>query len=158
MTPAQAMDVGSRLIHLLSQQQLFYRQLRDLAHKQTDLVANGDGETLLHVLSGRQRLIDRLTEIGRELEPLRADWERIAELLPESQRKQAQDMIKDVREILGQIIECDARDTEALYQQKERIADDIRSASVGKRMNQAYNAYQRNDPNNQSCFLDTQSD
>ena len=64
MTPAEAKDVGGKLIHLLSQQRLLYRQLKELAQKQSSLVDGNDPETLLRVLAGRQRLIDKLSAIG----------------------------------------------------------------------------------------------
>ena len=157
MTPAQAMDVGGRLIHLLSQQQLLYRQLRELAQKQTTLVATGDAEMLLGVLAGRQRLINRLNTISEQLEPLRADWQNIAASLPKSQRQQAQGLIEDVQAILGEILACDQRDTETLSEQKEKISQDIRKASLGKRMNRAYSSYGQNGATDQSCFLETNS-
>ena len=66
MTPAQAMDVGTKLIQLLSQQRLLYRQLKDLANKQSSLVDGRDPEMLLRVLASRQRLIDKLSVIDKE--------------------------------------------------------------------------------------------
>ena len=138
MTPAEAMDVGSKLIHLLSQQQLLYRQLRDLATKQSTLVEGGDPEMILRILAGRQRLIDRLTALNRELEPIRQDWQNVTESLPASQREEAQSLVESVQEILGEILASDERDTKTLYGQQQKIAGEIKEASVGKRVNRAY--------------------
>ena len=57
MTPAQAMDVGTKLIQLLSQQRLLYRQLQELAQKQSRLVDGRDPETLLRVLAGHSEAL-----------------------------------------------------------------------------------------------------
>ena len=138
MTPAEAMDVGSKLIHMLSQQQLLYRQLRDLAAKQSTLVEGGDPEMILRILAGRQRLIDRLTALNRELEPIRTDWQNVMDSLPTSQRQEAQSLVASVQEILGEILASDERDTKTLQSQQQKIAGEIKGASVGKRVNRAY--------------------
>ena len=138
MTPAQAMDVGERLINLLSQQRLLYRQLQELAQKQSRLVDGSDPEMLLRVLAARQRLINKLSAIDHELEPIRADWKKIAQALPEGQRQEALALVASVQEILGAILVNDEKDTKALNNQRQRVSSEIRDASAGKRVNQAY--------------------
>jgi len=138
MTPAQARGFGSKLIQLLTQQQLLYRQLLQLAQKQRSLVDGSDPEMLLKVLAGRQRLIDRLTEVDRELQPLRADWQQVARSLPAEQRAQAQNLVESVKEILADILTRDEQDTKALAGCRNEVAGQIATASQGKRMNQAY--------------------
>ena len=138
MTPAQAKDFGSRLIQLLTQQQLLYRQLQQLAQKQRSLVDGSDPEVLLKVLAGRQRLIDRLTEVDCELQPLRADWRRMAKTLPAEQRGEAQKLVEGVKEILADILTRDEEDTEALAGRRNEVAGQIATATQGKRMNRAY--------------------
>jgi hypothetical protein len=154
MTPAQAMDIGSRMINLLSQQQLLYRQLNELAQKQSDLVDGGDPEALLRILAGRQRLIDRLAALDRELRPIRADWQGVAESLPPVQRQQAQELVAGVQKILSEILDRDKRDTQALRDQQVKVAGQIRSTAAGKKMNQAYGA-RTAEPN--SSYFDTQT-
>jgi hypothetical protein len=152
MTPAQASDVGSRLIHLLTQQRLLYRQLQQLAAKQSELVDGNDPEMLLRLLGGRQRLIDRLAGIDRELEPIRRDWQEVAQALPAAQRDEALGLVASVQEILGEILARDERDTRTLQGQQQRVAGEIRGATTGKRMNQAY---AQSAGTGQSRFLDT---
>ena len=138
MTPDQAMDTGSKMIHLLTQQRLLYIQLRDLASRQSTLVDGKDPETLLRILAGRQRLIDRLAGLDRELRPVRADWQKIAEMLPPQQRQQAQELVQNVQNILGEIIVRDERDSETLSQQRQEVAKEICNVNAGKRVNRAY--------------------
>ena len=154
MTPAQAMDVGSKLIHLLTQQQFLYRQLQELAQKQSDLVDGNNPELLLRVLAGRQRLIDRLAGVNRELEPIRGNWQEIAQTLPEEQRDQAQTLVADVQRILGEILARDERDTKTLSQHHQQVAAEIRTTTSGKRMHQAYGQAQRVE---QSQYFDTRN-
>jgi hypothetical protein len=138
MTPAQAIDVGSKLIQLLSQQRLLYRQLKELAQKQSGLVDGSDPEMLLRVLASRQRLIDKLSVIDKSLEPIRADWQSIAKTLPPKQRTEAQDLVSSVQQILGEILANDERDTQVLMDQQKKVSHEIRNTSQGKQMNQAY--------------------
>ena len=154
MTPAEAMDIGSELIHLLSQQRLLYLQLQELASKQHALVDGSNPEMLLRVLAGRQRLIDRLTEINRQLKPIRDDWQQIAQTLPPAQRTQAQELVQNVQEILGEIIARDEQDSATMRDQQSKVATDIRNTSSGKRMNQAYG---RQTEISQSHYFDTNS-
>ncbi len=138
MTSTQAMNIGNTLINLLSQQRMLYRQLKELATKQSSLVDGSDPEMLLRVLASRQRLINKLTAIDQELEPIRSDWNAVSQSLPPQQRQEAQELIASVQDILGEIIARDEKDTKALFDQKQKVSQEIKSASSGKKMNQAY--------------------
>ncbi len=154
MTLTEAKDVGAHLIHLLTQQRLLYRQLRELAQKQSSLVDGSNPEILLRVLAGRQRIIDQLEVIDRELKPIRAQWQHIAKTLPPLQRQEAQQLVEEVQEILGEIIARDEKDTQTLSSQHQRVAAEIRSTTTGKRMHQAYG---QTKGSRQSKYLDTLS-
>jgi hypothetical protein len=154
MAMVEMTDEAARMIGLLTQQELLYRQLHQMAHRQTELVDGSRPELLLKVLAGRQRLIDRLTELNQQLEPLRARWTQIAGVLTEPQRQETQRLVGSVRQILSQILDRDEKDSQTLSRQKEGIAGEIRTASQGRRMNQAY-AQQARPVQNR--FLDTQS-
>lgn len=138
MTSAEAKDIGNKLIQLLTQQKFLYRQLKELTQKQTSLVDGHDPEMLLKILAGRQRLIDRLSLIDRELRPIRVDWQRVAASLPVSQREEAKSLIDSMQEILGEIIARDEVDTKTLHSQQQKVTTEIRSTTTGKRVNQAY--------------------
>ena len=100
MTLTEAKDVGAHLIHLLTQQRLLYRQLRELAQKQSSLVDGSNPEMLLRVLAGRQRIIDRLGAIDRGLKPIREQWQQIAKTLPRSERQQAQQLVEAAHTVM----------------------------------------------------------
>lgn len=147
MTTAQAVDIGRKLIQLLSQQQLLYRQLKELAGKQSQLVDGSDPEMLLKVLAGRQRLIDRLALVDRELEPIRDDWRDVSESLPKEQREEAQELLADVQKILGEILASDEADWKSLNQQQQKVAGQIQNASKGQKLNRAYGQSMANSKN-----------
>ena len=153
--PVKMKDVGGKLIHLLSQQRLLYCQLHELSQKQSSLVDGSDPEMLLRLLAGRQRIIDRLSAIDRELEPIRADWQRIAQALPITQREEAQRLVMEVQEILGDILARDERDTKMLSHHQQQISGQIQSANTGKRL---HNAYTRGGVSSSSRYVDMKSE
>jgi len=138
METARCKDAGRKVIELLTRQSLLYRELRSLAVRQTELVTGEDPETLLKVLANRQRLINRLSAIDAELEPIRADWERVAATLSNEQRHEVQRLVGEVQAVLGEILSRDARDTESLNRQKQQVSGQIRAAAEGRRLNRAY--------------------
>jgi hypothetical protein len=138
MTVTEAKDIGNKLIQLLTQQKFLYRQLKELSQKQSSLLDGNDPEMLLKILAGRQRLIDRLSLIDRELRPIRADWQKVAASLPLSQREEAMSLIESVQEILGEIIARDEIDTQTLHSQQQKVATEIHGTVTGKRVHQAY--------------------
>ena len=154
MTLTEAKDGGVHLIDWLTQQRLLYRQLRELAQKQSSLVDGSNPEMLLRVLAGRQRIIDRLGAIDRELKPIREQWQHIAKTLPALQRQEAQQLIEEVQEILGEILARDEKDSHVLSSRQQQVASEIRTTTTGKRMHQAYG---QNKASGQSKYLDTTS-
>jgi len=154
MQTIQTIERVENLIKLLSQQRCLYRQLQELARKQTELVDGRDPEMLLKVLGARQRLIDQLATIDRELAPVRSSWPEISGELSQEQRLEVHHLIDEVQQILGEILSHDEKDCERLNHQKQEVAGEIRGAMAGKRVNQAYAPAVSA---GQSRFLDTQS-
>jgi len=154
MQTIQTTEKVEKLIELLSQQRCLYGQLQELARKQTELVDGRDPEMLLKVLGARQRLIDQLTTIDRELAPVRAAWSEISGELSQGQQLEVQHLIDDVQKILGEILSHDEKDCERLSHQKQEVAGEIRGAMAGKRVHQAYAPAVSV---GQSRYLDTQS-
>ena len=154
MTTEQSKEKSNMLIELLTRQYFLYGQLRELAQRQSLVVDGNDPEMLLKILAARQRLIDQLMGVGRELAPIRAEWPKVAKSLTTEERRETQRLIDSVREILGEIISHDEDDYKVLNTQKKKVADEIRGTTAGQRMNQAY--AQAAGPD-QSRFVDTRS-
>lgn len=155
MTGSRTTDIGGKLIELLIQQSLLYRQLQELAQKQTDLVNGSDPEMLLKILAARQRLIDRLAAVDRQLQPIRDDWTTVSQSLSPSQRHEAQHLIDSVQQTLGEILARDEKDFNTLNSQKQKVSGEIRNVAAGKRVNQAY---AQNGTAAKNRFVDTKSE
>ena len=137
-TEVCADQTAGRLIELLGQQHLLYRQLKDLAVRQRQMVDGGQGEMLLKVLAGRQRLIDRLILLDRELRPLRQQWQEITEKLPADQRARAGELLEEIKAMLADILDSDRQDSDRLSDQRQDVTQALGGAARGRQAHRAY--------------------
>ncbi len=129
---------ADELLDLLTRQHDIYRELRDLASRQRSTIAAEDPTALLDILSQRQALIDQLTEINQRLEPVRADWKRIEQMLTTSQRQRAGKLVEQVGDLLQEILTSDEADTKLLSARKEMTGRQIRTQAAGAQVQAAY--------------------
>lgn len=129
---------AGELIDLLGQQHLLYRQLKDLASRQRQLVDGRQPEMLLKVLAGRQRLIDRLVLLDRQLRPLRQQWDQMMEQLPTEQRDRAGELLGEIKGMLADILDSDRQDSDRLSDQRGTVQKELGGAARGRQANRAY--------------------
>jgi hypothetical protein len=155
MKEVQASDIGVRLIELLTQQSILYRQLRELSQKQTGLADGSDPETLLKILAARQRLIDKLKVITGELTPIRSDWQRVSAGLEPAQKREVGKLVSEVQNTLQDILARDEKDSQKLSDSKQQVFNEIQGVSAGKLLNRKYG---QPSSSGQSRYLDVSSE
>jgi len=155
MKEVKTLDIGVRLIELLTQQSVLYRQLRELSQKQTSLVDGSDPEALLKILAGRQRLIDKLKVITGELAPIRSDWQRISSGLAPAQKQEVGRLVLEVQNTLQDILSRDEKDSQKLSDSKGQVFKEIQGVSAGKILNRKYG---QPSGSGQSRYLDVSSE
>ena len=155
MKAVRASDVGVKLIELLTQQSVLYRQLRELSQKQTGLVDGRDPEMLLKILAARQRLIDKLKAITDELNPIRSDWQRVSAGLAPAQKQQVSTLVSEVQNTLQDILARDEKDSQKLSASKQQVFKKIQGVSTGKLLNRKYG---QPASSGQSRYLDISSE
>lgn len=138
MTGIHPSQWASGLVEVLDRQQELYRQLEDLAGEQGRLVQSGDSELLLALLSRRQALIDRLTEVGRELEPYKQQWPEAWGQLERGDRDRIGKLVRHVQDALDRIMRQDERDRDALTQQRQQAQQSLQRMHRGSSMHRAY--------------------
>lgn len=139
MTDNTPADVSaSQLLDLLTSQHELYRDLRRLAGIQRDLIAAEDPAGLLNLLAQRQQLIAQLAEINVQLEPARADWQRVEAMLTDQQRARARDLVGQVEKLLDEILTADEADSKMLSARKEMIGRQIRATAAAAQVQAAY--------------------
>lgn len=141
------------LATVLDKQCTLYRQLDELSQRQSELIAESRSEELLGVLARRQRIIGELGRINGKLAPFRRSWEKVRQALVEPHRSRIESSLDEVRRLLDGILARDARDTEQLGQQKQQVGNQMRTASQGRAVHQAY-AGNTGSPQQSNRFVD----
>lgn len=106
----------SRLTELLSRQLKLFERLGALSEHQTKFVDTGQNQALLALLALRQRLVDRLERINRDLQPFRSQWDTVWHRLDASKRQTVGSLIHQVQQLLCRILDCDDRDHDQLQE------------------------------------------
>jgi hypothetical protein len=80
---------------------------------------------LLTVLSERQVVVDRLTQINGELAPLRSRMAAITESASEATREAIRSRVAEVQDMLQAIIERDEQDRQSLEESKAQVGREL---------------------------------
>lgn len=131
-------SVGGTLVRVLSAQKGLYAQILSLAKQQSQYVATGESEALMTVLGARSRLIEQVVPLDAELQPFKGRWQEVLDGLPEGDRLVVGPLLKEVQQLLSEILETDERDKKSLVRQKEAVGTEIKRAVTGAAVARAY--------------------
>jgi hypothetical protein len=134
------------LVQRLERQRDLYRQLDALSREQAGIIAEGwnldadpsPSEQLLRLLSDRQKLIDELDGLHRQLAPYRDNWQSIWSTMAQADRHRIGPLVSEVEQLLARIIEQDDRDRKQLQQNQQQVTGQMRRVNNAGR---AINAY-----------------
>jgi len=134
-----------QLIDMLARQRDLYQSLDELSGKQQAVIAEGQAEALLSVLSERQVIVDQLTRINQDLAPLRGRMTEIADAASESKRQSLRSLVGEVQGLLQSIITRDEQDKQTLETSKARVGQELARVNTAPAAIHAYkaNAYAR---------------
>jgi hypothetical protein len=130
-------DIPS-LVALLTEQRDAYRQLSALGAQQGDLIAAGQTEQLLTVLSQRQTWVDRIGKLNEQLTPYHASWEQLSRSLDDQQRPRIGQLLDEVKTLLNEQLQQDDKDREQLLAAQQKIGSQL---SQTARTGSALHAY-----------------
>jgi len=128
----------SKLVQTLMAQKSLYVQLLDLAARQSVHVAAGESEALMGVLAARNRIIDQIIPLDRELQQYKGRWQELLDSLPVVDRGIVAGLLKDVQQLLADILAHDERDKDSLERQKQDVGSQITRTVTGTALNRAY--------------------
>lgn len=126
------------LVELLELQRGLYMQLKTLGGEQDQQISGGSSEGLLTVLGQRRQVIDRLAVVNADFEPYRRGWSRYWLQMSELQRQHVGELLKQVQQTLGEIIERDNLARRQLEEGKSRLAAGMGRISHTSRAMRAY--------------------
>lgn len=119
-------DDPAALIDLVTQQRDLYRQLKELSDQQATLIESGQTDNLLTLLSQRQRLVDSLTRINRDMVSRRQAMPDLQASLSPEQRVAMRSLMDEVDVLLRGIIEQDDRDRAQLQSAHQKVGAQLK--------------------------------
>ncbi|MEL7088622.1 MAG: hypothetical protein AAGL98_09325, partial [Planctomycetota bacterium] len=105
------------------------------------IIAQGQTEQLLAVLSERQVIVDQLTQTNDQIAPLRGRMSEIAQAAPNDRREQLRGLVAEVQGLLESIIQRDEADRQTLESSKARVSQELSNVNTAPA---AINAYKAN--------------
>jgi hypothetical protein len=139
--PARSMvsgDLVATLVATLGAQKNLYVQLLALAKQQSQYVMTGETESLMTVLGARARLIDQVAPLDVALQPYKGRWQETLDGLNAADRPVVAGLLKDVQQLLGDILAQDERDKESLTKQKTEVGAALNRTVSGVALHRAY--------------------
>jgi hypothetical protein len=98
-------DERQKFAELLAGQKSVYVDMRDILKRQAQALQKGDTEKLLKLMEDVNQSRSRASALQDDIEPLREQWEKDREQIPESERQVLLQMVEDIRSILSEVLE-----------------------------------------------------
>ncbi len=114
------------------------RRLRRMADQQRSLVSGDDSASLMKLLSDRRLLTDALTTKTAREGSLQKRWAAIRSELSPDERVQAEGLLVELKDTIGEMMLMDAEDATVLDIRKRGVARELSSLSTGRAAMAAY--------------------
>jgi hypothetical protein len=132
------LGLAATLSRALTGQKNLYTQILALCRQQSQFVATGETESLMTILAARNRLLDQVAPLDKELQPFKGRWQQILDGLPPKDRALVGGLLKDVQQLLADILAADEQDKASLVRQKEVVGAELSRTVSGATLNRAY--------------------
>lgn len=129
---------AGRLRRLLEEQRELCRSLDTLGLQQEACIQTDDTDGLLRVLAERQVIVDRVTHVSGELEPLRVRKDEILAAISEQQRAEVKLVVGELNELADRITRRDDAQRVMLEAKRARLAEQIAGVNRGRGAMAAY--------------------
>jgi hypothetical protein len=136
--PKKKETLTEMLVRALSGQRGLYVELLALARQQSQYVATGESEQLMAVLAARSRLIEQVAPLDVELQPFKGRWQEVLDGLAAPDRATVAGLLKEVQQLLADILAQDEMDKASLQRQKSDVGVQINRAVTGAALAKAY--------------------
>jgi hypothetical protein len=131
-----------QLAKLILQRRQCLTQMRDLGHKQSELIATGEMGSLLRLLAAKQHLLNAMQAIEQELAPFHEeDPEKRVWPSPESRLQTAQHS-DQCRQLLAEVIQLEKNNEQQITIRRDEIASQLHLANTASTARGAYQAQQ----------------
>jgi hypothetical protein len=119
-------------------------QLRDMGRRQLELIDGGEMTALLDVLSAKQRVLAKLQQIERALDPFRGQDPEQRRWRTEEDRRRCTEQLQQCERLLAEIVSQEKCSEGALLRRRDEAAQRLQSANLAGQARQAYAPQPRN--------------
>lgn len=127
-----------RLARFLDESIALYEHLLELAQRQTALIENQEHDSLLTLLTDRQKLVEQIAEHATLLDPFTSRWSDLEELLSSDQRDELRPRLDRLSTLMQDIVRCDETDRERLAKMRDDAARQLTTLDQNRRAASAY--------------------
>ena len=121
-------------------------QMRDLGRKQSELIATGEMDPLLRLLSVKQQLLTALQAIQRSLAPYHnQDPEQRIWASPDARARCAQ-QAADCRQLLEDVMQLEKQNERQITLRRDEVASQLQTVHTASMARGAYQAQQASSP------------
>lgn len=131
-----------RLAELMAQKYQLLLSLQELVCGQKELVDRGEMAILLNLLATKQRVLDRLQSVERQLEPFRDQSPESRSWRNGQLRDQTAAYVESCQKLLADILQKEKHCEEQLLRHREEVAGQLRQLCSSGEMLAAYGAAQ----------------
>ena len=129
-----------QLAELIDRKHTCLTELREIGARQLELVRGGEMTALLDVLAAKQRLLERLQSVERELAPFRSQSPESRKWRTELHRQRCSKQIDACEALLAEIIQQEKLGETELTQRRDAAAARLAGAHQAGRTRGAYMA------------------
>jgi hypothetical protein len=116
--------------------------LRELAGRQVELVQAGDLARLIQLLAVKQRLLNKLVQVDRQLDPFRAQHPDQREWRSAAERQRCRNAVEHSDELLREITRIERQCEAELVQRRDEAALQLHGMHGAAQATRAYGAAQ----------------
>jgi len=135
-----------KLADLISKRQRCLLQLRDLGHKQAELIAKGDMTPLLRLLGAKNQLIVAVQAIEQELAPFHEQDPEERTWSTEEARVKCAEQAAQCRQLLDEVMLLEQQNEKEMTLRRDQVASQLQAAQAASTARGAYQVQQRMTP------------
>jgi hypothetical protein len=136
-----------RLSELVQRKHACLVQLREAGRAQLELIRKGEMTALLDLLAAKQRLIIRLQQVERSLDPFRSQLPESRRWPTPADRDRCAAVLAQCESLLGDIVAQEKEGESELVRRRDVAADQLQGAHRSSQVRGAYTAALRSDGN-----------
>ncbi len=113
-------------------------QLRQFGARQSELIETAELGQLLNLLAVKQRLLNGLQAIERQLDPFRAQSPNERQWPSEEDRRRCADLAAACEKLLGEVMEGEKQSEQRLILRRDEAATQLQAAHFAAQAHDAY--------------------